>query len=54
MLRGADFVVEKNDNFELLVKRILNQEKREFRLPQEITAQLRPYQVTGLDRKSVV
>ncbi len=49
VLRGADFVVEKNDNFELLVKRILNQEKREFRLPQEITAQLRPYQVTGFE-----
>lgn len=47
VLKQSDFSVEKSDGFHQLIERILTPEKREYKVPEEITAQMRPYQVTG-------
>lgn len=47
VLNESDFVVEKNEGFKHLIQQILNPEKKDYQVPEEITAQLRPYQVTG-------
>ncbi len=47
VLKESDFVVEKNKEFEHLVERILNPINKEFKVPGEVTAQMRPYQIIG-------
>lgn len=47
VLKESDFVVEKNEGFRHLIQQILNPEKKDYKVPEEINAQLRPYQVTG-------
>lgn len=46
-LRSSGYEVEKDQNYEALIERILSPEKRDYRIPEGITAQLRPYQVIG-------
>lgn len=47
VLKETDFTVEKNEGFHRLIQRILDPVKKDYKVPEEITAQLRPYQVTG-------
>ncbi|MBQ9120010.1 MAG: DEAD/DEAH box helicase [Lachnospiraceae bacterium] len=46
-LKDSGYVVEKNENFTELIERILSPEKRDYELPAEINAELRPYQGNG-------
>ncbi|MDD5935541.1 MAG: DEAD/DEAH box helicase [Clostridiales bacterium] len=46
-LSNTNFVVEKNVDFEELIDNILNPSKKEYEVPQNIGATLRPYQKTG-------
>ncbi len=47
VLKGDHIIVEKNEDFQKLIEQILSPEKKEAKLPEEITADLRPYQVVG-------
>lgn len=46
-LKKSDFTVVKNEGFHKLINRILCPESKEYPVPEEITAQMRPYQVSG-------
>ncbi len=47
VLKESDFTVEKNEGFHRLIQRILNPVKKDYKVPEELTAQMRPYQVNG-------
>lgn len=47
VLKEGNFVIERDEAFKKLIQQILAPEKREYTLPKELLAELRPYQVTG-------